>query len=598
METFWGKFYWDSQEISILEDGDVNSIYLSNAELHWTTQSQLIHCEYKNNWLIFVWGYINRSNRDSNTQKIIDEIFESLRNGMSVIDIIHDYQGDFSLIIWDEIKCRLHIATDQFGITKTYYSTQGDGIFVTSHPRNLAKHGIDLKVSNNGLTMLFSLKGIIAPYSIYNDVYVLKPAELLELWEDGSLSKEYWNILDILNTPYEEDYETAQKDLIDILNRTIQKNLVNKEKNPVGIFLSSGLDSTFLLGLLKNNEIPSIAYTVGYNPSTTSDESYQAIRNAGNIGTPISAFHPTDVELYNLLENAVETMAEPCADATILPQLHLTKNAYPSSIFFDGTGADNIFGGLRRFRAEELVKQYQLIPPIIRKRLLLPLFQTLPSSRKSKFSNWMRKFQKFSYGAELPSELRSIYWLRFLPEDIVQSIIKPEFVSSNEFINEHFISLSNKASSLKNNYQKSTYITIKSTLPIYAMQKLRYIQMATGVKIFTPYISSELVPWAMRLPKRFIMNPWKNKIILRDSLNMLMPRHNSTFLKASFLPPMNRWINGVFKDEFVSLMNKQEFFQKDYVNLIINQQNDNYRDWQWELWLIFIFLKWWDTTNR
>lgn len=90
------------------------------------------------------------------------------------------------------------------------------------------------------------------------------------------------------------------------------------------------------------------------------------------------------------------------------------------------------------------------------------------------------------------------------------------------------------------------------------------------------------------------MNSEKSKIILRDVLSKLIRNNNSSFAKANFSPPLERWLNGVFQEEFRSLIKDQEFFQKDFLNLMIKQQNDRYRDWEWELWLIFLFLKWWE----
>lgn len=594
METYWGKFCWRPYKVDRFEEKGIESKIFSTAELHWTAGSHRIHSGHKDNWFIFAWGNIRRENKKADSQSLILEMLDSLRNEIPVMEVIRDLQGDFSLIVWDEQNRKLYIATDPFGIAKTYFSIQKDSILVSSHPVNFAKHGVNLEISDHGLTMLFSLKGIMAPYSIFKDIQILRPAELLQFSEDGASRQEYWQILELIERPYTDSYERAAEELVNILTSTLKNDLSNSDDNPAGVFLSSGIDSTFLLGLLQSINIPSVAYTVGYNPTTKRDESFQAIQNAQNMGAQIAAFHPTDRELYHLLDYIVQIMPEPCSDATILPQLHLTNQAYPTEKFFDGTGADNIFGGMRRFRAENLILKYHLIPKPIRKNILAPILQFLPSSRHSELSNWIRLAQKFSYGSELASDMRLIYWLRFLPEGYVKQILIPEYYSNSEFINQHFFDLSEKASFLKNDFRISTYITIKSTLPIYAMQKLQNIQLATGAKVFTPYISNELVPWAIRLPQEFKMNSEKSKIILRDVLSKLIRNNNSSFAKANFSPPLERWLNGVFQEEFRSLIKDQEFFQKDFLNLMIKQQNDRYRDWEWELWLIFLFLKWWE----
>src|SRR5690606_18620563 len=191
---------------------------------------------------------------------------------------------------------------------------------------------------------------------------------------------------------------------------------------------SGGVDSALLAALLLQAGIPAQGLSVGYDPLTRNDETNTAAENARQIGIPLKITRASDTDISTILSQVTQSFREPLGDATILPQLVMTMaDGERVSSIIDGTGADNIFGGMQKFNADRIAHQYLRVPGFLRTGLIRPILNMLPSSRKSALTDQFRRMQKFSYGVELPDQLQKVYWSRFMTRETVEQIIAPTF---------------------------------------------------------------------------------------------------------------------------------------------------------------------------
>jgi len=599
MEKFWGKFnFHQNSQIKSKESDNESDLYLPCGELHWQLQSPFVSIRRQQGWVIFKWGSIRDRKNPIAQELIIDQLMDSLINFLPLDSWLANIEGEFALVIWNENKKKLFLITDPFGITKMYYKIDGDAVVFSSHIAEIARQFGRFDYSPDGVSLLLSFKGIPAPYTVVEGVSVLKPAEMLVIDNNGSTSKNYWSILDNIKEPYTQTFEQAQSDFLSCLESSLQRISYPNTK-PLGICLSSGIDSALLLGLTQKIGIPSIAFSVGYDPPGSTDESENARKNAEAIGAKIEVLHPTDAVLAELLDEAIQSMPEPIADATLLPQLYLSYAAKQSvATLLDGTGADNIFGGLQKFKAEALIKKYYRIPKFIRTGLVGPFTQLLPSSRGSSIRNWARKAQKFTSRAELTEDLRKISWSRFLTQKQVKELLHPDWYNSISLAESIFLNSLDKAASTTNELFAPTYASILITLPNHSLQKLSTLQYMTAIDFHTPFVTPEMVEFSLRLPDNFKLSDKKSKIVLRSAAERILPPICLDRKKESFSPPISRWITGVFREELLDTLHRDSPFNRNQIEKILSQQFNGWRDWQWELWMIFILIKWWEKAKQ
>jgi len=595
MEKFWGRFVFNRNNKAYKENSEKEtSLYLPNGELHWQKDSPFVLTKQRPGLLIFKWGSIRSRTELISQDLILDDLADTLIKSKSLDVFLKEIEGEFALVIWNENEEKLYLATDPFGITKLYYRVSGNTVVFSSHANVVARICNQYNYSPEGISTLLSLKGIPAPYTVIDGVSVLEPAEMLEINSHGKESTNYWSIIDSVNHSYTPSFEQSQVDLIAHLKDSLARISHTRDK-PIGICLSSGIDSALLLGINQNIGIPSIAYSVGYNPPSNSDETEEARQNAEAMGVKVEILKPTDAELANLLDIAVQAMPEPISDATLLPQLYLTLAAdHHVSAMLDGTGADNLFGGLQKFRAEALLSRYHRIPKFIRRGFISPLLNLLPSSRISGLTNWARKAQKFAERAELPEDIRKISWSRFLTQRQVNQLLPVEWHESTSLAETILSSKINESKKNVSDLFATTYASIRVTLPNHSLQKLMTLQYISGLDYALPYITPGMVEFGLQLPDHYKLTEKQSKLVLRSAAERILPPICLSRGKANFSPPIGRWLRGVFREELLDTLRSDGPFDRKQIEKMLSQQMIGWRDWQWELWIIFIVLKWWE----
>ncbi|HPR34818.1 MAG TPA: asparagine synthase-related protein [Anaerolineaceae bacterium] len=591
MEFFQAEFNFEKAKIEDCADPECESLALPGAHFCWRNASPLVSIQKQSEWTVFLWGSARYKSEGFASRDVAREMAMSLTESGSLLSCLANLEGGFGVIAWNEKESRLLIATDPIGMTKLYYGESHGKIVISSHAHLAARKLGNRTVSGDGLSLLFSVKGIPAPYTVFEAVSVLRPAELVSITKDGKKSEEYWSILDNVK-PFQGSLEDAQGELRTLLEKSLLRMPADGQ-SPLGIALSSGVDSALLAALMVKLGIPSQALTVGYSPLTRYDESQAAEENARQIGLPIEVLRVSDEEIAGIMDFATQCLPEPLGDATVIPQLLMTLAGKGKvSSIIDGTGADNIFGGMQKFTAERYARQYLKIPKFLRVGVIRPFLNLLPSSRKSAFTDQVRKAQKFIYGVELPEDDQRVYWSRFMSREAVDGMIKPALSPKGYLADQIQLGIRAEVPARFDDFFTSTYASIRGTMPTHATQKLVALQYASGTLYHTPFMTPGLIEFALSLPASFKLAKGETKLVLRRTASKILPGDCATGKKATFSPPIGRWLMGVLKPEFMDLLKGNAFFKTEVIEKMISDQSAGWADSQWELWLVYIFLKW------
>lgn len=597
MEYFQAEFNFEKTNIEECPIPGCESLALPGASFFWNSASPLVNIKKQDDWTVFLWGSARHKSDVKTGCDMAREIAVSLSEGESLRASLIDLEGSFGVIAWNEKESRLVFATDPIGMTKVYYAEDRGKIVISSHAHLAAKRFGNLIVSGDGLSILFSIKGISPPYTVFEGVSILMPSQIMTVTPAGRKSEEYWSVLDRI-TPFQGSFEDAQEELRTLLERSLLR-VAGGSNEQLGVSMSSGVDSALMAALLVRLGIPAQGLTVGYEPLTRYDETQAAAENARRIGLPIDVVRVSENDISGVIDFATQNLPEPLGDATILPQLLMTLAARGKvSSIIDGTGADNIFGGMQKFTAERYASQYLRIPRFLRTNLIRPALNMLPSSRKSAFTDKVRKMQKFSYGVELPEDDQKVYWSRFMTREAVERIITPALSPNGHLADQILLAIRGEVPLTYDDFFTSTYTSIRGTLPTHATQKLIALQYASGTLFHTPFMTPGMIEFALSLPASFKLSAGETKVVLRRTAAKILPAECISRNKATFSPPIGCWLMGVLRTEFMDLLKGNEFFNTEAIEKMISEQDSGWRDWQWELWLVFIFLKWFKEVSR
>ncbi len=591
MEFFQAEFNFEKASIEECTIPGCESLALPGASFCWTASSPLVSIQRQSDWTVFLWGSARHKSESKTSHDLAQKMAESLSQGGSLRSCLINFEGSFGVLAWNEKESRLVFATDPIGMTKVYYAENHGKVVISSHAHRVARRLGNLTVSGDGLALLFSVKGIPAPYTVFENVSVLKPSELMSITKDEKVSEEYWSILESVK-PFRGSLEDAQAELQTLLERSLLRTSLGCN-NPIGIALSGGVDSAILAALMMRAGIPTLGLTVGYNPQTRYDETQAASENAQRIGFPIEVIKASDQDIADIIDFTTQNIPEPLGDATVLPQLLMTLAGKGKvSSIIDGTGADNIFGGMQKFTAERYARQYLRLPRFLRVGLVRPVLNLLPSSRGSTLTDQVRKIKKFIYGVELPGDEQKVYWSRFMSREAVDKMISPALSPDGHLADQIQLRIRAEVPPRFDNFFTATYASIRGTMPTHAAQKLSALQYATGVLYHTPFMTPEVIEFALSLPVSFKVSTGENKLVLRRAASEILPAECTKRKKATFSPPISRWLLGPLKTEFMDLLKSNEIFNTEVIEKMISDQSSGWTDSQWELWLVFIVLKW------
>jgi len=298
--------------------------------------------------------------------------------------------GMFALAIWDDRRQELFLARDRFGKKPLYYSTEVPGYRLCFASELKALHevpGFDRSVSTAAVADFLSLGYVPDPETIYKNTFKLAPAHSLTVGASGVRIERYWQ--PNFHTEPSYDFRTAVTQVHDLFSDAVQRRMISDV--PLGAFLSGGLDSSAVVGLMAQHATEAVkTFSIGFTY-----EDYDELRFARLTAERHRTDHHEHV-VSPAADEILETLAyyfdEPFGDSSAIPCLYLSNMTREHvTVALSGDGADEIFGGYRRYRLVVLEhKLRQMFPSWFRRSVVrfagehYPKFDYLPQVFRAK----------------------------------------------------------------------------------------------------------------------------------------------------------------------------------------------------------------------
>lgn len=269
--------------------------------------------------------------------------------------MLHDLRGMYAFAIWDNRKRGLFMARDPFGIKPLYYA-HGDGVFrLASQVKALleSKH-VDTSPEPAGHVGFFLWGSVPAPFTLYRGIRNLPAGHTLWVDADGPREpRPFCNVADIFRAA--EAGEGAggrlgRPQLREALSDSVAKHLVADV--PVGIFLSSGLDSTTLASFATEHSRHVQSVTLGFDEyrGSADDEVPLAEMTARAFGTEHQTIWVSRRDFAQEADHLFEAMDQPSIDGVNTYFVSLAARRAGLKVALSGVGGDEIFGGYSSFR--------------------------------------------------------------------------------------------------------------------------------------------------------------------------------------------------------------------------------------------------------
>jgi asparagine synthase (glutamine-hydrolysing) len=274
------------------------------------------------------------------------------------VDMVNDLRGMFAFAIWDIERQRLLLARDPYGIKPLYYADNGSTFRFASQVKALLAGGQVSRDPEPAGEVGFYLWGSVPePFTTYRQVRALAAGSTVIVDRDGIHDpKRYHSIAGTYNEAENDACRQFAPDEIqvgirDALKDTVRHHLVSDV--PVGAFLSAGIDSGALVGLmcdLSDSKIQTVTLAFEEFQGRHDDEAPIASKVARKYGTLHTKRIVTHREFQEDLPRILEAMDQPSIDGVNTWFVSKAARELGLKVAISGLGGDELFGGYPSFR--------------------------------------------------------------------------------------------------------------------------------------------------------------------------------------------------------------------------------------------------------
>ncbi len=261
-------------------------------------------------------------------------------------------QGMFAFALWDRRAGRLLLARDRLGIKPLYYAqTEHELLFASEIKAILAGGTITAAFNESVLPEFLATRFVSGEETFFRGVQKLLPGRLLTWSRAAGLDvRRYWRL-----PPGEGNHVTRAgltQELRSQLQRTVESHLMSDV--PLGLFLSGGLDSSLLAGLMAaSGHRPLHTFSVGIDEPDANELDY-ARQVAEHVGSHHQDVTVSQTRFFEQLPRLVWHEDEPIAfpssvPCTSFPRWHAASHGRP-----DRRGSDELLPGYSWYRDDRL----------------------------------------------------------------------------------------------------------------------------------------------------------------------------------------------------------------------------------------------------
>ena len=448
---------------------------------------------------------------------------------------VDEIDGMFAIALWDARARRLVLARDRAGKKPLYvYQDRSRIVFGSEIKAIFAHPDVPIEVDETQIPAYFTYGYVPHPATFYRGVTHVEPAGVVVVDADGrSEARRYWQ-LQYPAAGHERtvDRQTARARVRELVTDAVSRRLVSDV--PLGAFLSGGIDSTIVVGVMSQlTNAPVKTFTIGFEDAPAFDETAAARQIAGRFKTEHTEFRvkPSAVELIDRL---IWHHDGPFGDSSAIPTFlvsELTRRHV--TVVLTGDGGDELFAGYLRFNAALAAGRIpRAAAPLL--DAALALLPRAPHER-----HLLARARRFARFMHLPLIERLVRWNSIFQDDLPSLLEAGGRVDPLAHLSAA-IDASRDASPL-NRLLAANYA---SYLPDDLLVKTDRCTMANSIEARSPLLDTALTEYAASLPDAFKLDGTRTKAILRDAFADVIPPDIDRRPKTGFGVPLDAWFRG------------------------------------------------------
>jgi asparagine synthase (glutamine-hydrolysing) len=498
-------------------------------------------------------GHQFKSNTDT---EILVHLYEEEKEKM-----LERLNGMFAFAIWDTRERRLFFARDRIGKKPLFYRYESGRFLFASELKSIVTiKDVPRKVNNNSLSDYFLYGYIPHPNTIYDGISKLSPAHF-GVWQNDQLFiKRYWepNFNEEVNRLSQEEWSNELRYLLTDAVRIRLRSDV-----PIGAFLSGGIDSSIITGLMQQESSQQIrTFSIGFDQQEF-DETPFARQIAEQHGTCHQEFF-VQPSIQDLLPKLVWHYDEPFADSSAIPTWYLCEMTRKEvTVALSGDGGDELFAGYDRYRAARMGMITRRLPLFFRRFMAGTIHGVIPDSLKK--GSTLRRIKRYLETLDKePLEQYSL-WLTAFNSKQRTNLFTDSFYESIKMHNPlEFMKQALLNCAERDTVSQFSLIDFQTYIPGDIMTKVDIASMAHSLECRSPLLDYRIVELASKIPVHLKMNARRGKIIFRKTFQNILPYNINNRPKKGFSVPIADWFRNTLKDTIRDVLLDSRCIQRGY----------------------------------
>jgi asparagine synthase (glutamine-hydrolysing) len=502
-------------------------------------------------------------------------------------------RGMFAFGVWDRKAKELFIARDGMGVKPLYYYQDNDRLIFASEVRAILSTGVMAKRLNQAALLdYFSYQSVSSPGSLIEGVSQLEAGSWMRWKGAKPESMRYWDVTRRAVDLDPADVTAVKKQIHLLMLQSIRRRLVSDV--PVGAFLSGGIDSSVVAGLMAEAgpDRPN-TFNIAFEEKEF-DESHYAEIIAKRFNTNHTRLLLKPADFLDELQNALDAMDTPSGDGinTYVVSKAIRKNGM--TVALSGVGGDELFAGYPFFAQYLGLKEKGFLwglPPGIRK-MAASLMPGSSRGRSGRIKQLLRS-PSSSIGDTYPvfRQLLSPTLIRELTTltkgESFTTAVQQELIKRRDCIDQ--LPLLSQVSVAE--YLGYTQHTL--------LKDTDQMSMAVSLEVREPFFDQDLVEFVLAVPDA-VKEPVYPKSLLVESLKPLLPDEVVHRKKQGFLFPWSVWLKNelrAFCEERINNAARRPFIDGTRLTAYWRKflAGDSTVRWG-EIWL-FVVLEYWLDKN-
>jgi len=530
-------------------------------------------------------GHIFKTNSDTET---IVHAYEEYG-----IDCVNHFRGMFAFALWDMDRRRLLLARDRLGQKPLFFHERAGSFWFCSELKCILEDpAVEKSVNFTALDHFFGFQYIPSPYTIFKGIHKLLPGHRIVV-ENGNVDvAPYWSLN---NQPVSITEQEAIEQLRALALESVSLRLISDV--PVGAFLSGGIDSSIIVGLMtKASNTQVKTFSIGFE-----EEAFNELPYARMIADKFETDHHEFVvrtDVADLVPKLVGHFGEPFGDSSAIPTYYVSKMTRSKvTVALSGDAGDELFAGYSKYPVLEKKDLYSPLRKIVNRsfgralRAFDPLYARPEQFIRRAYLSLSEKFSSVEERNYAWMIYLNTYFKRKLYSKALRNIFRDDPCRA-------YYQAELEKSPHPETLDRILFADIRNYLPDDLLSKVDITSMANSLEVRSPFLDHEFVGFAASLPKTLKIRNGSSKYLLKRAFSDLVPTFILERQKMGFAVPIDKWfrteLKSLFEETVFGNRNKwlREHFDYKFISHLFETHQSGSANHGSTLWLILNYFLW------